>query len=225
MYTAAEAGTLKISYVDGSYVSELPEGWVKDAANLCYTVPVTAGQVVKMNLWSTRAAGTFVYTIEFIVATPEVGGDDNQGGEGTDTPGSGDVVPTGAKAIVISSNYNGTVYYMTTSVSGGMITASKTDAGAWYMEETDDGFYIFYMDNGTKMYLYMTSGTSNDAYAVTSDAATAQVWYYDDASGMIMNRTYAGRYIAYHGSRGAFRTVNAGNTYGNPAASYEDVTA
>ncbi len=131
VYTATEAGTLKISYVNGAYVSDLPEGWVKDAANLCYTVPVTAGQAVKMNLWSTRSAGTFVYAFEFVAnaddggetpddggETPDVGGDDNQGGENPVLQGSGTM---GDRWVLVTLPYQVTfesthdVYYTYTA--------------------------------------------------------------------------------------------------------------
>ena len=138
-YTATEAGTLKISYVDGSYVSDLPEGWIKDAPNLCYTVPVTAGQVVKMNLWTTRAAGTFVYTIEFIVATPDEGGDD-VGGEGTDTPVAGESVvylsethASGRKLQVTINAAAGTISVIRSTLSGVLDTAfGATEATGTY---------------------------------------------------------------------------------------------
>lgn len=130
-YTVAEAGTLKITYVDGALVSELPEGWVKDAANLCYTVPVTAGQVVKMNLWTMRAAGTFVYTIEMLAPeTPDVGGD--EGGE--DEGGNVGNVVTYMSAKHASGRYlkveidaeNGTMNVIRSNMSGGWDASTST---------------------------------------------------------------------------------------------------
>ena len=216
-YTATEDCTILITCPANCFVSELPNSISKNAEGN-YQFAVKAGDVITMNPWTTSADEVdYTYTISVVTVVepeePEQGGD--EGNEGVSE----------AKAITLSSDYNGTIYYMTTTVSGGMITASKTDAGAWYMEETTDGFYLFYLDNGTKTYLYMTNGSSNDAFATTTDvtAVTGQVWHYDEASGMIKNNSFTGRYIGYYGTRGAFRTVNAGNSSGNPAASYEEV--
>ena len=82
-YTATEAFTLKISYTSGCFVSDLPEGWVKDAENFFYTVAVTEGQVLKLNLWKMSGSDEYTYKFEKVVVvepeTPDVGGD--EGGE------------------------------------------------------------------------------------------------------------------------------------------------
>lgn len=217
-YTATEDCTLYITCPDGCLVSEI--GATKDADGN-YTVAVTAGQVLKINPWSNGGTAPYTYTISVLVE--EEPAPDQGGEEGGETPDVGGVDLSNAKAVQISSVNNGTTYYLTTTISGGMITASTTEAGAWYIEETDGGFYLFYVENGEKMYLYMTSGSSNDAFAVTSTIDNAHVWYWDVESSMILNTTFAGRYIGYHGSRGAFRTINSENTYGNPAASYVEI--
>ncbi len=130
-YTVAEAGTLKVTYVDGALVSELPDGWVKDEANLCYTIPVTAGQVVKMNLWTMRSAGTFVYTIEMLAPeTPDEGGD--EGGE--DVGGNVGNVVTYMSAKHASGRYlkveidaaNGTMTLTRSNMSGGWDASTST---------------------------------------------------------------------------------------------------
>ena len=66
-YTADKDITLVIAFTSGSYVSNLPEGWVKDDAAFTYTVPLTNGQTVVMNLWSMKAEGTFAYTFTEVV--------------------------------------------------------------------------------------------------------------------------------------------------------------
>lgn len=145
-YTATESFTLKISYMSGCYVSDLPEGWVKDAENFFYTIAVTEGQVLKLNLWKMSGSDEYTYKFEKVVVvepeTPDVGGDEG-GEENADVftyigEGGGRkmrvVVNKAENTIVVTradsnNNFeNGTTYNYTYTVENGEVVTTLVES-------------------------------------------------------------------------------------------------
>ena len=143
---------------------------------------MTAGQTIKINLWTMRAAGTFTYSIS--VATPDEGGNEggeNSGNEGGSNEGGADV----SEATAIKLVGNG--HYASNTVSGGnlALAASAAEAAVYYLESAGEGLYhIFFLNGDVKTYL--NCGVSNSSISTTTVAAEATNWSLDETNNHIV---------------------------------------
>lgn len=179
-YVATEDGVIVIHYTDGALVSDLPSDYVKDAVNLTYTITVKAGDVLKLNLWTSRTTGEFTYKIEVgeLAPEPEVPEqpDPEQPGQGGE--GSGEIDGTyvcdhtgsGTSVSIVFTNCTateGTVAITRVSSWGSVTTYNCTytiDAtGRGTLAEINGGgtpygaFFMFDADGKPLTYTY--SGT------------------------------------------------------------------
>lgn len=140
-YTATEDCTLKISYSAGCLVSDLPDGWVKDAENFFYTIAVTEGQVLKLNLWKTSGSDEYTYKFEKVVVvepeTPDVGGD--EGGEDVEVVTYLTTHSNGRKMKVVVTK---------TSETTGKIAITRSDMTGNFTGGAVTSEYIYTIENG-----------------------------------------------------------------------------
>ena len=176
-YTADKDITIVLTYTDGVTVNDLPSNAVKDMAAKTWTFSLTAGQTVKMNIWTQRASGDFQATLrEFVPTTPE----EPEQPEGGETPGE----PTGV-LVYISEAVNGrSVMFEIDAANGTMVVTRANMSGTF--DGTVGTNYTYSYDPATKTVI------------CTPEGYTGFLNLTFDENGAPVSATYAGiNYINY----------------------------
>ena len=147
-FTADKDMLLIIHYTNGAYVSDLPN-YEKDSVNFTYTVSLTAGQTVKMNLWATTPKA-YSYTIEeAVVETPE----EPETPDEPETPEE----PTGILVYISEAASNGrTVKFEIDKANGTMVVTRSNSSGSF--DGVTGTTYSYSYDPATKTVTFVAEG-------------------------------------------------------------------
>jgi len=144
--TAAADCVLVITYPDGGFVSNLPEGWTKDEGTMTYTIPVKAGDVITANLWTMRASGTFTYTVKIGEATTPDEGGNNEGGNSGNEGGT----TTNAVIYLSAKHASGRILQVIIDTSAGTMKIVRSDlTGSFTTASVQTSEYTYSFDGTT----------------------------------------------------------------------------